>query len=169
VGDGLDGRAELRLAELAQHIDVAADAIAGQHPESAGDIRLGLRDLRDRLQRVHELCAEIDDRTWSAYTTGFDRGLADLADDLAAGGADAADDAAVAVEDVVYAHAVRLEVDGWVLRLDLAGRDAPVEGRELVAGAAREIDEYHAAIAAGGAPSRTDVERALSELRGAAD
>jgi hypothetical protein len=166
VGDGLDGRAELRLAELAQHIDVAADAIAGQHPECAGDIRLGLRDLRDRLQRVHQLCAEIDDRTWSAYTTGFDRGLADLADDLADGGS--ADDA-VAIEDVVYAHAVRLEVDGWVLRLDLAGRDAPVEGRELVAGAAREIEEYHAAIAAGEAPSRTDVERALSELRGAAD
>jgi hypothetical protein len=166
VGDGLDGRAQLRLAELAQHLDVAADAIAGQHPESADEVRAGLRDLRDRLQRVHELCAEIDDRTWSAYTTGFDRGLADLADDLADGGS--ADEATTAA-DVVYAHAVRLEVDGWVLRLDLAGRDAPVEGRELAAGAAREIDEYHAAIAVGGAPSRTDVERALSELRGAAD
>src|SRR3954452_7233283 len=140
--------------------------MAGQHPESAAEVRAGLRDLNDRLQRVHELCAEIDDRTWSAYTTGFDRGLADLANDLTPGGS--ADDA-VAVEDVVYAHAVRLEVDGWVLRLDLAGRDAPVEGRELVVGAARGVDEYHAAIAAGEAPSRTDVERALSELRGAAD
>src|SRR3954470_18441272 len=141
---------------------MAAEAIAGQHPESALDVRSGLRDLHGRLVRVHQLCAEVDDRTWSAYTTGFDRGLADLVDDLAANGAGA-------VDDLLYAHGVRLEVDGWVLRLDLAGRDAPVEGRELIAGAAREIDEYHAAIAAGEAPSRTDVERALSELRGAAD
>jgi hypothetical protein len=141
---------------------MAAEAIAGQHPESALDVRSGLRDLHGRLVRVHELCAEVDDRTWAAYTTGFDRGLADLADDLASdGGAE--------VDDLVYAHTVRLEVDGWVLRLDLAGRDAPVEGRELVAAAARQIEEYHGAVAAGEAPSRTDVERALVELRGAAD
>jgi hypothetical protein len=150
----------MRLAELARHLDVAADAIAGRRPESEDDVRAGLHELHERLLRVHELCAEIDDRTWSAYTTGLDRGLADLADDVEA-------DVKTPVDDLVYAHAVRLEVDGWVLRLDLAGRDAPVEGRELVAGAAREIDEYHAAVAAGGAPSRTDVERALSELRGA--
>jgi hypothetical protein len=161
VSNGLDGRAELRLAELGRHLDVAADAIAGKHPAAAGDIRSGLRDLHERLMRVHELCAEVDDRTWSAYTTGLDRGLADLADDVSAGGAE--------VDDLVYAHAVRLEVDGWALRLDLAGRDAPVEGRELIAGAAREIDEYQAAVGAGEAPSRTDVERSLGELRGVVD
>ena len=161
MSNGLDGRAELRLAELGRHLDVAADAIADRHPDSAGDVRAGLDDLHDRLMRVHELCAEIDDRTWSAYTTGLDRGLADLADDVSAGGA--------TVDDLVYAHAVRLEVDGWVLRLDLAGRDAPTDGRELIAGAAREIDEYRAAVAAGDAPSRADVERALSELRGVVD
>jgi hypothetical protein len=162
VSNGLDGRTELRLAELGQHLDVAADAIAGQHPESAADVQSGLRELHERLLRVHQLCAEVDDRTWSAYTTGLDRGLAELADDLAAVGDRP-------VDDLVYAHTVRLEVEGWVLRLDLAGNEAPVEGRELVAGAAREIDEYRAAVATGGAPSRTDVERALSELRGAAD
>lgn len=158
--DGLDGRAELRLAELSRHLDVAAEAIAGRRPDASGDVRSALHDLQDRLMRVHELCAEVDDRTWSAYTTGLDRRLADMAAEVEA-------DGAAAVEDVVYAHSGRLEVDGWVLRLDLAGRDAPVEGRELIAGAAREIDEYHAAVAAGGAPSRADVERALSELRGA--
>jgi hypothetical protein len=162
VTDGLDGRARLRLAELDVRLDGAATDIEARSPEAAGSARAGLRDLRERLQRVHEACAEIDERTWRAYTTGLDRGLAQLADELA-------DAPAPAADDLVYAHAGRLEVDGWVLRLDLAGRDAPVEGRELVAGAAREIDEYHATVLKGVDPSRAEVERALNELRGAAD
>jgi hypothetical protein len=160
VTNGLDGRAQLRLEELRQRLDGAAEQISSARPGAAGDIRAGLAELFRRLQRVHEYCDEVDDRTWSAYTTGLDRGLAELAMD-AAGVSE--------VDDVVYAHTGRLEVDGWVLRLDLDGRDAPVEGRELVAGAAQELDEYRAAVSAGEAPSRTNVERALNELRGAAD
>ena len=163
--DGLDGPAqlhleELRLEELRRRLEGAAEQIAQARPDAAADVRAGLTELNERLRRVHEFCEEVDERTWTAYTTGLDRGLADMA--MAAAG-----DAGV--DDVVYAHAGRLEVDGWVLRLDLAGRDAPVEGRELVAGAARELDDYTAAVGAGEAPSRADVERALNELRGAAE
>jgi hypothetical protein len=160
VTSGLDGRAQLRLEELRRRLDGAAEQIAAARPDAAEEIRAGLGDLHHRLLRVHEFCDEVDERTWAAYTTGLDRGLAELA--MAASG-----DARV--DDVVYAHTGRLEVDGWVLRLDLAGRDAPVEGRELVAGAARELDEYQAAVSAGEAPSRANAERALGELRGAAE
>ncbi|WP_214405654.1 hypothetical protein [Pseudonocardia lacus] len=160
MSDGLDGRARLRLEELRQRLDGAAEQIAVARPDAAEDIRAGFGELRHRLERVHEFCDEVDEHTWAAYTTGLDRSLAELATAVADG---------PAVDDVVYARTGRLEVDGWVLRLDLAGRDAPVEGRELVAGAARELDDYQAAVGAGEAPSRAGVERALNELRGAAE
>lgn len=159
--DGLDGREQMRLAELDVRLNGAVEAIGARCPEAAESVRAGLGALRDRFQQVHELCAEVDDRTWRAYTTGLDRGLSELAVELDQAPAPSA-------ADLVYARAGRLEVDGWVLRLDLAGRDGPVEGRELVAGAAKEIDDYHAAVTAGDAPARTGVERALNELRGAA-
>lgn len=162
--DGLDGRTELRLAELEQRLDVAASEIGNAVPDAAGTVRDGLGVLYRRLCRVHELCAEIDDHTWTAYLTGLDAGLAELATDIASAPADTAACAA----DLVYARSGRMEVDGWVLRLDLAGRDAPTEGRELVAGAVGELDTYRIAVTKGDAPSRTDVERALNELRGAA-
>jgi hypothetical protein len=144
-------------------LDGVAGEIADLRPDAADGVRAALRVLHDHLRRVHATCADVDDRTWTAYTTGLDRGLAELATEVVG----EPGDAEPAVEDVVYAHAGRLEVDGWALRLDVAGREAPPEGRELVAGAARELEEYHLAVTAGAAPSRTGVERALSELRGA--
>ena len=151
----------MRLAELDVRLNGAVDDIGARRPETADSVRTGLCLLWERLQQVHELCAEVDERTWTAYKTGLDRGLTELSAELVQAPAPAA-------ADLVYAHAGRLEVDGWVLRLDLAGREGPVEGRELVAGVAKEIDQYHAAVAAGDAPARTEVERALNELRGAA-
>jgi hypothetical protein len=162
VTHGLDGRAGLRLQEVGQHLRTAAEAIASARPDAAEGVQAGLAALHERFQQVHEFCDDVDERTWAAYTTGLDRGLADLAADLSVEGGD------TSAADLVYAHTARLEVDGWVLRLDVAGRDAPVEGRELVAGAAHEVEDYQAAVRAGEAPSRAGVERALNELRGSA-
>jgi hypothetical protein len=142
---------------------VAVSEIGSAVPEAAVAVRDGLGVLYRRLCGVHEFCAEIDDQTWTGYLTGLDRSLAELATDIASAPADTAACAA----DLVYARSGRMEVDGWALRLDLAGREAPTEGRELVAGAVAELDTYRIAVTKGDAPSRADVERALNELRGA--
>jgi hypothetical protein len=64
---------------------------------------------------------------------------------------------------VLDVHATRLEIDGWVLRLDHTRRDYPAaaaKARELADRAARHLDAYGRGEAA-----RADVDRAVEDVR----
>lgn len=149
----------LRASRLA-HVDElfrTARAKAAGHPRH--------RDLFDgllhRLRRVHDTCEQVDDEAWGAYVTRLDRGLDELAVEL--GRAGEPPSAGPEPGDMPYVHATRLEIDGWVLRLDHA-RDESQAGRgaarEVAARAARNLDEYRR-----GEATQGDLDRSMEEIR----
>jgi hypothetical protein len=146
-----------RLARVDDAVCAAGDGVA-----SGGSPRHAVFDeLRGRLRRVHDACEQVDDRAWADYVTRLDRGLDELAVEVGRAGEPSA--AGSAADAALYVHATRLEVDGWVLRLDHArdgwstGRDGV---RELAARAGRYLDEYRR-----GAATRADVDRTLDDIR----
>lgn len=160
--DELDGRADARLVEIGQRLGGAASELGDRHPAVADRVRTALEALDERLARAHARCDEVDDRDWATYLAGLDLGLDELALEVARA---AELPEAASVDDAVFAQTVRLELDAWVLRLDVAGRDAPADGRGLVAAVAAELADFRAAAQDGAAASRAGVEQAMDELR----
>ena len=113
------------------------------------------------MRRVHDTCEQVDDAAWGAYVTRLDHGLDELAVEL--GRTSEPPSAGPEVEGMPYVHATRLEIDGWVLRLDHA-RDGSRAGRgavrEVAARAARNLDAYRRDEATQG-----DVDRTMEEIR----
>ncbi len=93
--------------------------------------------------------------------TRLDRGLDELAVEL--GRTSEPPSAGPGPEGMPYVHATRLEIDGWVLRLDHA-RDGSRAGqgavREVAARAARNLDEYRR-----GEATRSDLDRTMEDVR----
>jgi hypothetical protein len=118
-------------------------------------------ELLHRLRRVHDTCEHVDDEAWGAYVNRLDRGLDELAVEL--GRTSESPSAAPELEGMPYVHATRLEIDGWVLRLDHA-RDGSRAGqgavREVTARAARNLDEYRR-----GEATQGDLDRTMEEIR----
>ncbi len=142
-----------RLAQLDGIVRAAGDR-AGR--SSRRDV---FEELHGRLRRAHDTCEQVEERAWADYVTRLDRGLDELAVELGRAGEPSA--AGPAVDGMPYVHATRLEIDGWVLRLDHArdGRSSAT-ARELAARADRSLDEYRR-----GAATRADVDRTLDDVR----
>jgi hypothetical protein len=118
-------------------------------------------ELRHRLRRVHDACEQVDDEAWGAYVIRLDRGLDELTVELAR--TSEPPSAGPGLEGMPYVHATRLEIDGWVLRLDHA-RDGSRAGqgavREAAARAARNLDEYRR-----GEATQGDLDRTMEDFR----
>jgi hypothetical protein len=145
------------LAHVDELVRTARDKVAPGRPRG--------RDLFDellrRLRRVHDTCEQVDDEAWADYVTRLDRGLDELAVELDR--TSEPPSAGPGLESMPYVHATRLEIDGWVLRLDHA-RDGSGAAhgavRELVARAVRNLDEYRR-----GEATRGDLDRAMEDIR----
>jgi hypothetical protein len=145
------------LAQVDDVVTAAGDRAApGRSPR-----RRVFDELRGRLRRAHDTCEQVDDRAWADYVTRLDRGLDELATEIARTGESG--DGGSAGEHLPYVHATRLEIDGWVLRLDHA-RDRGASDRdpvrELTERAARRLDDYRR-----GEATRADVDRTMTEVR----
>jgi hypothetical protein len=111
----------------------------------------GLIDaLRARLGHAHDRCASVPAQRWADYRTALDAGVDELDTELARVGEHHDPEE---LEELVYPHAARLELDAWRLRVD--GGTTPAD---LVSFAHRELT-------AEGPVRRHDVERILVALR----
>jgi hypothetical protein len=146
-----------RLAHIDELVRTARDKVAPDHPRR--------RDLFDellhRLRRAHDTCEQVDDEAWADYVTRLDRALDELAVEL--GRTSEPPSAGPGLEGMPYVHATRLEIDGWMLRLDHT-RDGsrPGQGavRELAARAVRNLDDYRR-----GEATQGDLDRTMEEIR----
>jgi hypothetical protein len=148
-----------RLAQLDAVVRAAGERAAAGHPP-----RLRVFDeLRGRLRQAHDTCDQVGDRVWADYVTRLDRGLDELAVEV---GRTAEPPAAGSpVEGMPYVHATRLEIDGWVLRLDQArAGTSSGEGvaRDLAARTTVRLAEYRR-----GEATRDEVDRSVQDVRGA--
>jgi hypothetical protein len=146
---------DARLAEVDRIVRAAGEG--APH----GALRATLDQLRHRLGRAHTACDQVEDRVWAEYVARLDRGLDELAIEVDR----AASDADAATDVTLFVHATRLEIDGWMLRLDHArdGRDGSTAARDLAARASRDLEDYQRGVA-----GRADVERTMDGIREAA-
>ena len=140
-----------RLAEVDGLVAAAARA-APDHPHR-GALHGVLDDVRRRLGRAHTTCEQVGDAAWAEYVTRLDHGLDELTAELSR-----VDEPTV--DQTLYVHATRLELDGWVLRLDHARAERPSAARELADRVGEDLTEYRR-----GGRSRVEVDAALERLR----
>jgi hypothetical protein len=153
-----------RLAHVQTAVATAAADVGEEHRHRGGALRAVLDELGARLAQVHDRCHEVDDDAWAAYAARLDRGLDELQVELTR--ATEHGDSSPSVDDVLFARTTRLELDGWLLRLDVPGAAADhARARELASSASRELAEYRAVSSTGSEASRTGVEQAMGELR----
>src|SRR3954465_5947616 len=110
-------RARLRASRLA-HVDELVRTAPDRVELSHFPRRDVFVELWGRLRRAHDTCEQVDGKTWDDYVNRLDRGLDELAHELAR--VSEAPSVGSAAGDVLYVHATHLEIDGWVLRLDHA-------------------------------------------------
>ncbi|OLT15101.1 hypothetical protein BJF78_16790 [Pseudonocardia sp. CNS-139] len=153
------------MARVQQSVATAAAELGAEHPHHG--FRAALDDLGARLAHVHDRCSEVSDDAWAAYAARLDRGLDELQVELGRAAEHA--DSAPSADDVLFSRTTRLELDGWLVRLDVPGA-APDHGRatELASAASRELADYRAACSTGAGASRAAVEQAMADLRRAA-
>ena len=153
------GKRAARLEQVDGVVRGAGEAVAPDHP-FRDPLRRALDGLRHRLREVHSSCERSDDDTWADYVDRLDRGLDEMAIELSRVG-EVAD--TTGPERVLFVHTTRLEIDGWVLRLDHAREGSQVAARELTSRARQDLVGYER-----GETGRADVERIMAEVRGAA-
>ena len=147
---------------MATSVAMAAAEVGARHPYHG--FRAVLEELGARLAEVHDRCHEVDDAAWAAYTARLDRGLDELQAELSR--AAEAPDAGTPAADVLFARTTRLEIDGWLVRLDVPRAAADhARALELAAAASRELADYRVAAGSGDGASRAGVERAMADLR----
>jgi hypothetical protein len=153
---------QARLGHVAASV-AAATAELGTDRRHRG-FRAALDEFGARLGRIHDRCHEVDEQAWAAYAARLDRGLDELQVELARAAEDA--DPAPSAEDLLFARTTRLELDGWLSRLDVPGaaadRDKALEMASVVS---RELADYRAACSTGSGASRAAVEQAMADLR----
>jgi hypothetical protein len=167
VNDGTQVRTPVpaRLAQVETSVAAAATDVGAEHPHRG--FRAVLDELGVRLARVHDRCHEVGEDAWAAYTARLDRGLDELQMELAR--AAEHPDSGPPGDDVLFARATRLELDGWLLRLDVPGAAADhARARELASVASRELADYRASSSTAAGASRAGVEQAMADLRRAA-
>ncbi|PZA22818.1 hypothetical protein DMO24_03260 [Modestobacter versicolor] len=72
-----------RPASIDQRLARATATLCRDHPAHATTVRGVLAPLRDRLRRVHLDCQAAEAAAWAAYTADLDRGLDELAVEMA--------------------------------------------------------------------------------------
>ena len=75
--------APARAAAVDQRLARATAALCRDHPAHAAVVRGVLAPLRDRVRRVHQECSAAEAPAWAAYTADLDRGLDELAVEMA--------------------------------------------------------------------------------------
>lgn len=151
-----------RLDHVEVSVAAAAVEVGAEHPHRG--FRVVLDELGARLVQVHDRCHEVDERAWAAYSARLDRGLDELQVELARAAEHA--DSAPSAEDLLFARITRLELDGWLLRLDVPGAAADRDkAREMASAASWELADYRAACSTGSGASRAAVEQAMADLR----
>jgi hypothetical protein len=146
-----------RLAHVGDLVGAARDKVGAGHLRG----RDVFDELWHRLRLVHDTCEQVDETAWAEYVVRLDRGLDAIAYELAR--VSEAPSAGQAAEAVLHVHATRLEIEGWVLRLDHARdgiRDGQFATRRLVARAERDLGDYHR-----GRATRDDLDRIMEEVR----
>jgi hypothetical protein len=154
-----------RLAHVENAVASAGAEVGAEHPHHG--FRAVLDELGARLAQVHDRCHEVDDGAWAAYSARLDRGLDELQVELTR--AAEHPDSGPSGDDVLFARTTRLELDGWLVRLDVPGAasDHP-RARELASAASRELADYRASSSTAAGASRAGVEHAMAALRHAA-
>jgi hypothetical protein len=109
--------------------------------------------LRGRLAHAHDRCANVPAARWADYRAALDAGVDELDTELAR--ATEPHDPGE-LEDLVYPHTARLELDAWRLRID---------GTQPVSLSADLVSYAHRELTAEGAVRRHDVERILVAIR----
>jgi hypothetical protein len=156
---------QARLAQVETSVSRAAAEIGAEHPHHG--FRAVRDDLAARLALVHDRCQHVEDAVWAAYTTQLDRGLDELQIELTR--AVEHPDSGASAADVLFARTTRLELDGWLVRLDVPGAAADhSRAREVASAVSHELADYRATASTGTGASRAGVEQALEELRRAA-
>ena len=142
-----------------------AAELSARHPHHG--LHAALDELRTRLAEVHDRCHQVDDEAWAAYSTELDRGLDELQLEVARTAEHP--DSGPSVDDVLFARTTRLELDGWLLRLEVPGA-APdhARARELASVASRELADYSPKTSTGSGATRAGLGQVMEELRRAA-
>lgn len=154
-----------RLAHVAASVAAAAAELGADHPHRGFGAALGA--FGARLARVHDRCHEVADQAWVAYTARLDRGLDELQVELSRAAEDV--DSAPSADDLLFARVTRLELDGWLLRLDVPGASADRDKALAMASVvSRELAEFRTACSTGPGASRAAVAQAMADLRRAA-
>ena len=153
----------IRPAVVDQQLARVTAGLCRDHPACASTVRGVLAPLRDRLRRVHERSRPADAELWAAYRADLDRGLDELALEVARAASGPV--RGPGVDDVLTTTAARLELRAWELRLDTAaGDDSRVaEARQLVRAVDAALDQL---VATPGRPAlRGQLAQDLEALR----
>lgn len=130
---------------------VVAELDTGSGPHGRR-LRIGIETLRTRLRHAHGRCEHIADQRWADYRAALDSGAGDLGAELGRVGEHLDVEE---VDELVYPHVARLELEAWRLRIGDVEESLSVD---LVSYAHRELDTA-------GPVRRHDVERILDALR----
>ncbi|GAA1847929.1 hypothetical protein GCM10009836_29540 [Pseudonocardia ailaonensis] len=138
-----------------RRIEDVDSVVAGLDPGSSPHgrrLRAGIETLRGRLRLAHGRCEQVDERRWADYRAALDTGVGELDVEL---GRVAEHHDVEEVDERVYPHLARLELEAWRLRIGEVEESMSVD---LVTYAHREL-------VVEGPVRREDVERILDAIR----